>query len=192
MPLAPGWCWACICCQVSTLSPPQLWQGSSAEPQPRFCVVSLYPHVPPLPCSALLSHPRLALGDLDLPRVVPAAQGWWCQSLCVLSRGGEAGGVVGELCAMAGLPPLHSPCSALAGPSPLWDPCRGCWWRRGHSVPWWLHIPCHSAEHSRSSCRCVVGGGCWGSCLASPVCVFMMLLPGSGKCLLLPLCFQQC
>lgn len=30
-----------------------------------------------------------------------------------------------------------------------------------------------------------------GSCLASPVCVFMMLLPGSGKCLLLPLCFQQ-
>lgn len=29
--------------------------------------------------------------------------------------------MVEELCAMAGLPPLHSPCLALAAPSHLWD-----------------------------------------------------------------------
>lgn len=59
-------------------------------------------------------------------------------------------------------------------------------------MPWRLHIPCHSAEHSCSSCRCVVGMAAGGVLPGqSCVCVFMMLLPGSGKCLLLLLCFQQ-
>lgn len=64
-----------VCTEPSPAVAEQLSRTSAP-----ICVVSLHPLVLPLPCSAVLSHPKLALGALDLPRIVPAAQGWTCVS----------------------------------------------------------------------------------------------------------------
>lgn len=174
--LAPGWCWGCTCCWVSALSPPQLWHSSSAEPQPRFCVVSLHPRVHPWPCSAVLSRPRLALGALDLPRIVPGL-GCVVSVPCVSSTEGERLGGWWE----SSVPWQGSPLST--GPSHLWDPRRGPWWRRGHSMSWQLP----SAGHSLSSFPQVCAG-CWG-CPACPVpcvCPWCSCLAEGNACCSIP------
>lgn len=144
VPLAPGWCWGCICFWVSALSPPQLWHSSSAEPQPQSVLCHCIPMSPlclALLFSAILDwlwEPWIFLGLYQLPRaglVCPQQRRrGWGDGRRALCRGRA--------------PPLHSPCPALAGPSHLWDPRRGRWWRRGRSVPWQLRVPCHSAGHS--------------------------------------------
>lgn len=130
---------------VSALSPPQLWHSSYAETQPQSVLChSLHPHVPALPCSAVLSHSRLPLGALDLPRIVPAAQGWVCVSSAEEERLGgwressvpwqgsptpQSLSCTGRsLTPLGSLQPLYL--CALAAPHPL-SQC----WAHTHSVP---------------------------------------------------------
>lgn len=132
VPLAPAWCWGCICCWVSALSPPQLRSCGTAALQnlsPSLCCViaSLCPPFALLCCSQPSWTGFGSLGSFHGCTSCPGL------GLCVFNRGGEAGGMVGELCARA--PPLLGPCPALAGPSRLWHPRKCRWWRRGCSVP---------------------------------------------------------
>ncbi|KAL2304554.1 hypothetical protein Nmel_013310 [Mimus melanotis] len=150
VPLAPGCCWGCICCWVSALSPPQPWHSSSAEPQPPFCVVSLHPRVHPRPCSAVLSRPRLALGGLDLPRIVP---GLGCVVLvtCVSPQRGRGWGGGGRALCHGRAPPTAQDPHTSGIPAEVPG-------GRGHSVPWSSHPTVLGTPFPRPR-RCVLAAG---------------------------------
>lgn len=137
-----------VCTEPSPAVAQQLCRTSAP-----ICVVSLHPHVPPLPCSAVFSHPKPALGALDLPRIVPAAQGW----ARVSSTEERLGGWWESSVPWQGSPAPQS----LSCTGRTLTPHRGRWWRRGRSVPWQLRVPCHSAGRSVPPGSCVVAaGGC--------------------------------